>query len=611
MPVRPSAKQKLLTVITCLLAIVALNSLSAQDTEPTEIQLLKEQVQTLLKERQQEQAEASEIQRLRQEVEALRKERQERPPESSEVQLLREEVEALRKERQENQQRIATMEAQMKSIETKVILTASAIQSRQLKGPDGKEISLDAPVVIPPLSSFTRNFVFQNYTRAGVGFTGNGVGQTSSFVLPEFGTGRFRLGNENDTFFELIFNQHHLLGDDPDQMDVSFRTKIAIVDGVDKRDGVFMGASGFDTGLQEIFLMFKNVIKSAPGITFWGGQRQYDQYDIHGSDYSILNAGGYGAGVYNIDTGIGALGIAYFGSTINGIGNAQSADFNQFRLDVPGGEGSIYRHTLDLRLGDIPVLGGKLKLVGLGSYQQGGDFTSSAGANGHVDNSFGLGGAAVYIYEFGKFSFLNLNAYYGWGVVNAANNIESAVDLNKLNGAYQSALLSRDLPPGSFADVDPYNNSQRARASAHFVWNPTDNFSLATWLMYQYDDQGFTPYQEVDGTIRSASAATNVVGVGIRPVWWIWGPFALQGQAGYSYVDNVRSGAAFGDSGSLAVFTICPTIKPRGGYFTRPELRLYATYAIWSDSLMGSIGAPYYINATDGWNFGAQIETWF
>ena len=77
----------------------------------------------------------------------------------------------------------------------------------------------------------------------------------------------------------------------------------------------------------------------------------------------------------------------------------------------------------------------------------------------------------------------------------------------------------------------------------------------------------------------------------IRPVWWIADNIAIQGQAGYNYVDNVRgySGTnAFGRGGSFGIFTIAPTIKPKGGYFTRPELRLFATYSIWSSSLKGT-----------------------
>ena len=77
--------------------------------------------------------------------------------------------------------RLAAMEAQMKSMQAQVALSASIAQSRKLTGPDGKEISMEGgPVIIPALSTFTRNFATAGYFRAGTGFTGNGVGQTGS-----------------------------------------------------------------------------------------------------------------------------------------------------------------------------------------------------------------------------------------------------------------------------------------------------------------------------------------------------------------------------------------------------------------------------------------------
>jgi maltoporin len=66
--------------------------------------------------------------------------------------------------------------------------------------------------------------------------------------------------------------------------------------------------------------------------------------------------------------------------------------------------------------------------------------------------------------------------------------------------------------------------------------------------------------------------------------------------------------------------TIAPTIQPKGGYFTRPEPRFFATYAIWSDSLRGATtpiqqsgnlyAPPYNGNTNQGWLFGTQVE-WF
>ena len=71
----------------------------------------------------------------------------------------------------------------------------------------------------------------------------------------------------------------------------------------------------------------------------------------------------------------------------------------------------------------------------------------------------------------------------------------------------------------------------------------------------------------------------------------------------------------------MGVFTIAPTIKPKGGYFTRPELRVFATYSVWSDSfkssgaagIIGSSGIGPYVNnhSNDGWLFGTQVEWYF
>ena len=78
----------------------------------------------------------------------------------------------------------------------------------------------------------------------------------------------------------------------------------------------------------------KNVIKSAPEVTFWAGQRFYDRYDIHPQDYFFLDSSGFGGGAYNIDLGIGSLAIAYLGGIRSGTGDFWRDDvsFNDFTL---------------------------------------------------------------------------------------------------------------------------------------------------------------------------------------------------------------------------------------------------------------------------------------
>jgi LamB porin len=273
---------------------------------------------------------------------------------------------------------------------------------------------------------------------------------------------------------------------------------------------------------------------------------------------------------------------------------------------VNGGTGHFYRHVFDVRWGDVDFLWGKLKLVAIGSYQHGGNFTiaynDGTTGQGHVENSGGAGGGLVQQWDlppsWGKLSFIQLGLLFGWGLVDFD---PSGVNLDKLNNSYLSALAADGItlsPTGTkngpFRSVDPYNNSYQARANVFWVWNPTDNFSMGTWASYQWNDQGFTSYQVVNGDIQNTEGDNHLFSVGIRPYYWLWGPFAIQAAAAYAYLsNNRRTGAGFGDGGSLGIITIAPTIKPRGGFF------------------QGAIGGSPYSEQNYGWTFGVQAETWF
>jgi maltoporin len=176
----------------------------------------------------------------------------------------------------------------------------------------------------------------------------------------------------------------------------------------------------------------------------------------------------------------------------------------------------------------------------------------------------------------------------------------------------------------------------RFRANAQLVWNVTQCFSIGATAYYEYDDQGSLSAEPILVTapngatavgVRTIGGSRNTVGAGIRPIVWLTDWFALQGQAGWEYTDRDRStnlahnpngtilNDPFGQHGNMGIFTFCPTIKPLGGFWTRPEFRAFVTYAIWSDHLRGAIGGvnngnPVYNNSNQGWVFGVQTE-WF
>ena len=57
-------------------------------------------------------------------------------------------------------------------------------------------------MVIPALDTFTRNFKWHGYARLGTGFTGNGVGQTSDFRVPDIPTGGFVLATKTTSILK-------------------------------------------------------------------------------------------------------------------------------------------------------------------------------------------------------------------------------------------------------------------------------------------------------------------------------------------------------------------------------------------------------------------------
>ena len=147
---------------------------------------------------------------------------------SSDVSALKAQIQSLQKQQQDYQDRITSMEAQMKSLESKAE-SGSILNTRILTDADGKEVSAAPTLDESFLKSLTRNFTFSVYVRAGFQFNGNGGGGNFSFELPNFpGEGRERLGNENDTYMELTWMQAHMLGDSPDVMDVSMTFTPAI-----------------------------------------------------------------------------------------------------------------------------------------------------------------------------------------------------------------------------------------------------------------------------------------------------------------------------------------------------------------------------------------------
>jgi maltoporin len=589
----------------------------------------------------------------------------------NEVSALKAQIQSMQKQQQQYQDRITSMEAEMQSLESKAesgsILNTRVLTDANGVATEGSPATLDESF----LKSLTRNFTFSVYVRVGFQFNGNGGGGNFSFELPNFpGEGRERLGNENDTYMELTWMQAHMLGDSPDVMDVSmtFTPAIRYVQNrntFDAQNNVTRSGNDFDFILRQAYLEAKNVFKTAPEVTFWAGVRFYDRWNTDPEDYFWLDTSGYGAGVYNIDLGVGKLWAAWIGGL-----NAE---------DISPGIGSYFKQTFDVRLKDIQLgpIPGSLALVLIGNYEKGGTFTQDYDPSGdivdltnplHTDSAWGIGGGAIYTLHFGPGGANNsLTAYalFGRGIT----NFNSGADLSSVQGAENLFLFRHPGFTGQINVGDALNHGYTYRAGFQLYlalpWYHSEPASLAgtskdgkavaapapaapalPWfsvgLFGDWEEsysgfafggttgpglgQGGNVVNPNEGIVsKVVSGRVHDFQFGARPAFWLADNIALQGQFSGQYEsnNNIPGFPGFGKSGWLGVFDVGPVIKPKGGYYTKPEIRFFATYAVWSDSLKGmatpieegsggggGFAAPYNGNTNHGWLFGTQVE-WF
>jgi maltoporin len=579
----------------------------------------------------------------------------------------------MQKMQKEYEDRISAMEAEMKALESKAD-SGSILNTRILTDADGKEISAAPTLDESFLKSLTRNFTFSVYVRAGFQFNGNGGGGNFNFSIPDFpGEGRMRLGNENDAYMELTWMQAHMLGDSPDVMDVSMTFTPAIVYEqtrnsfpVAPSNGLEASGNDFRFVLRQAFLEAKNVFKSAPEVTFWAGDRFYDRWNTDAEDYFWLDTSGYGVGAYNIDVGVGKLSLAWIAG--------QNANLES------AGMGAMFKQTFDVRLRQINLGPGQLQLVLIGNFEKGGTFNTTYDNFGnpinltnplHYDSGWGIGGGAIYTLHFGPGGANNSATFYALFGRGATDfySASSSADLNFVQQA-EGTFLARH--PGFTGQVnvgDVINHAFNYRAGFQaYIALPWYHNEPATVAGTSKDGKGviapgpapapalpwfsvgiFGDWQEsyfgspVVGTVgpgiagvggnvvnpnivpslKTVSGHVHDVQFGARPAIWFADNLALQGQFGGQYESNNANGSGFpgfGRSGWMGIFDFGPVIKPKGGYYTRPEIRFFATYAVWSDSLKGMATPvnesgppfmpPYNGNTNHGWLFGSQVE-WF
>ncbi|KMM81657.1 maltoporin [Pseudomonas deceptionensis] len=192
------------------------------------------------------------------------------------------------------------------------------------------------------------------------------------------------------------------------------------------------------------------------------------------------------------------------------------------------------------------------------------------------------------------------DAHSGWAITAQHVQSEFLGGKNKLALQYGEGSGTGLGYTGNFK-LD--NSSKRYRIVEFFDWQVTPRFGGQIEAVYQKD-------------FRPDGGNQEWLSLGVRPTYAISEQFKLVTELGH---DQVK--AADGTR-KLSKFTFAPTWSPKGpGFWTRPEVRLYYTYASWNaaaqraanefdaGSALSDSGA--FGSARHGSNAGLQVEYWW
>jgi maltoporin len=444
---------------------------------------------------------------------------------------------------------------------------------------------------------------FHAYLRSGI--AGNSKGGNQVCFQAPGNDYKFRLGNECENYAELEFDQS--IYKDKSGVEFKYVGMLAYITppAADFEGFVSGGAATINSGTltptpnrvalangNQIALRQNWVGATFPqwgNTTWWIGKRYYKRNDIHMIDYFYWDPSGPGAGVEDIDVGIGKVAIAVFQN--KQYGAAGSADTVENRS-------TIWRP--DIRIYGIPL--GKNGQLELGvdlfyTVAQSGDLVGT----GNTVPATGTPVPAVPVKTPG---YQQLSPWFT--IQHTQSNFLGGV--NKLAVQYATGSAA---PMNQSPQYGNPSGSWQFRAVEHLVFQPSSEVSGAFVVTYQDVHKRF-----------NATDTGKLFGIGIRPAYHFNDYFKVQLDAGYNLVKP-----DVGSDRNLFKITLAPTLVPAtgagGAFFTRPELRLYGTYATWNTAAKnaGIVGQSSCATSntstsvfdcdTNGFNFGAQVETWF
>lgn len=417
------------------------------------------------------------------------------------------------------------------------------------------------------------DFALHGYVRSGILANQDGNRSDALGLMPD---GKWRLGNEDNTKIELVPQLSFKSDDGPVvkvQANLTHESKCT-------SDWDCLDDDGKSIQFREGYIELSQ-LDFAPEVKFWGGKRySSSNTSSHQFDWEYIQYNGTGGGFDNLDIGFARLDAGIYAFTPTDESKAFPVDKNE--------RGYPDDYSLNIwlkKIGDSPI---DLELIAH-------HMNNNEKHPDSAEKGFGITG----VYNFD--GFYGMTEGYSKFVVQYGRGLAAGDSLGKNGWGW-----------ANLEDTASWRMILDAVAAM-------GSWDISTFAYVQKDKNYRWWSSDKNGWGRTSWVA------GIRPYQQITKNFAMQYELGYEYLDDENYNGINGKGkGGLTKITVAPTLTLSSGYFSRPQLRAFVTYAKWDSGVADALDGNYNWDAdtlspgsysrsgsTDTINFGIQAEVWF
>nr|WP_299243657.1 carbohydrate porin [uncultured Halomonas sp.] len=433
-------------------------------------------------------------------------------------------------------------------------------------------------------------FSFGAYARSGllIGEDGKSI-PGGPYVTPAGPTGGAvgRLGNEPDTYVEAILNYKQRFDNG-----AKSHYRVMLADSVTTSND--WTGSESNLNMRQVYAEFSDLPSFTGAFensSIWAGKRfDRDNFDIHWLDSDFIFLAGTGAGIYDVQL------------TDNWKSNFSLYGRSYSDFDVITDETPIEGDTDNLTLTANNYFGNwQWMISGLSATDNDDRFndlqteTQQVVVDGVVEENVTVTNRGERGADDG---FHTMLAYHGDSFFGLSEgNFKAAV----LHGQGLGAEVKSIGADGNLTE-----DATATRVGLYGTTYIAPHWRIAPAILAEVSDDRYVEgddYKWATANLRLANELTQ--------------NFEMQYEASYQFMDLDPQGYKGSNEvdGGFSKFTIAPTFKPEvGGFWQRPEIRVFASYTDWDDELNefsneDSFGTEGFTGGQ--WSFGTQMEIWF